>query len=101
MNFTRVVTDSGLTKAELAALYGTSRQTIYVWLAGRQPHEKIEKSRGAVIYPPWRFAAITQALVKLIKIRQLPWAALDPAVRHSRITKMTKALQGLKPAPVR
>ena len=101
MNFTRVVTKSGLTKLELAALYGTSRQTIYVWASGRQPHEKDPKSRGAVIYPPWRFAAITQALVKLIDLRQLPWGALDKAVRRSRITKMSEKLQGLKPAPVR
>ena len=34
MTFTRVLAGSGLSKGELASLYGVSRQTIYCWKDG-------------------------------------------------------------------
>ncbi|MCR4302277.1 MAG: hypothetical protein NUV51_11740 [Sulfuricaulis sp.] len=93
MNFTRVVTDSGLTKIELAALYGVSRQSIHGWAVGHPPRENSLLARQAEV--------ITQALVLLIDRRQLPWGAMDKTVRASRITKMAERLQSLKPAAVK
>lgn len=91
MNFDRVVTGSGLTKVELGNLYSVSRQTIHTWAAGRPPRANSLLARQAEV--------ITQALVKLIDMRQLPWGAMDRGVRASRITKMAERLQSLKPAP--
>lgn len=91
MNFTRVVTESGLTKIELGQLYAVSRQSIHGWAAGHPPRANSLLARQAEV--------ITQALVKLIDMRQLPWAAMDRGVRSSRITKMAERLQSLKPAP--
>ena len=91
MNFNRVVTGSGLTKVELAQLYGVSRQTIHTWSTGDQPRENSLLARQAEV--------TTQALVKLIDMRQLPWGAMDREVRRSRIEKMSQRLQSLKPAP--
>jgi hypothetical protein len=89
--FARVLDASGLTKIELAALYGVSRQTIHSWSFIAPPRENSLLARQAEV--------ITQALVKLIDMRQLPWAAMDREVRRSRITKMAERLQSLKPAP--
>lgn len=101
MTFPRVINESGLTKIELAALFGVSRQTIFAWEQGKTPKPKLPHSRGSAFYPVGRFESITQALVKLIDLRQLPWAAMDKTVRASRITKMADKLAGLKPAPAR
>ncbi len=93
MNFTRVLAESGLTKIELGQLYGVSRQSIHGWAVGHPPRENSLLARQAEV--------ITQALVKLIDMRQLPWAAMDKEVRRSRITKMAERLQSLKPAPIK
>ena len=93
MNFTRVLAESGLTKIELGQLFGVSRQSIHGWATGHPPRENSLLARQAEV--------ITQALVKLIDMRQLPWAAMDRGVRASRITKMAERLQALKPAPIK
>ena len=93
MTFPRVLAESGLTKVELGTLYGVSRQSIHGWAAGHPPRENSLLARQAEV--------ITQALVKLIDMRQLPWAAMDRGVRASRITKMAERLQALKPAPIK
>jgi len=91
MNFARVVAESGLTKIELGELYAVSRQTIHAWTFVAPPRENSLLARQAEV--------ITQALVKLIDMRQLPWAAMDKAARKERVAKMAARLQGLKPAP--
>ena len=91
MTFARVVSESGLAKTELASLYGVSKQTIHGWIAGHSPRAHSILARQAEV--------ITQALVKLLDMRQLPWAAMDKAVRKARVEKMSEKLQSLKPAP--
>lgn len=98
MSFPRVLAESGLTKIEIASLYGTSRQTVHAWAAGRVPHEKVEHSRSVAIYPLRRFTLITQALLTAIDRRVLPMEAMDRAARKERIAKLAARLQGLKPA---
>lgn len=91
-DFRRVARDSGLTKAELAHLYGVSRPTVYGWLGEAPPREGSILARQAEV--------ITAALITSIERKILPLAAMDTAKRRVRIDNMRRTLQGLKPAPV-
>jgi hypothetical protein len=91
MNFARVLAESGLSKIELAALYGISRQSIHGWAIGRPPRGLLARQAET----------ITQALLALLDKRVLPMEAMDKGARRARIEKMAAKLQGLKPAPIR
>ena len=49
MTFQRIVRESGLTKSELAYLYGVSRQTIYDWVDG---NERVRMHRTEITNDP-------------------------------------------------
>ena len=93
MTFAKVLDYSGLTKIELASLYGVSRQTIHGWAGSSPPRAGSLLARQA--------ESITAALVKAIDARQLPFSPIDKELRRARIAKMAARLQELKPAPVR
>jgi hypothetical protein len=93
MTFDRVLRESGLTKIELAILYGVSRQTIHGWAFIGPPRANSLLARQAEV--------ITNALNNAISKRLLPFEAMDKERRRDRIEKMAQKLQGLKPAPVR
>ena len=93
MTFARVLDTSGLTKKDLAQLYGVSRQTIHGWAFVGPPRAGSLLARQAEV--------ITQALVAAIERGLLPLEAMDKTARRERILKMAARLQGLKPAPVR
>lgn len=93
MTFARVLEESGLTKIELAELYGVSRQTIHGWAFIGPPRANSLLARQAEV--------ITVALNTMISKRLLPFEAMDKHARRARIEKMAQKLQGLKPAPVR
>lgn len=94
MTIKRVVAGSGLTKKELAILYGTSRQTIHAWYLGTSPpREGSLLARQAEV--------ITQALLNSIEKGLLPFPAMAKEARKARIARMAQTLQGLKPAPVK
>lgn len=99
MSFAQVFTNSGLSGPELGVIYGVSRQTIYMWRDGHTPHEKQPHSRGSILYPPQRFARITNALLVSIDKQLLPMGAMGKAARKERVAKMAAKLQGSKPAP--
>lgn len=87
MDFIQVVRDSGLTKKELACLYGVSRQTIYNWLGGR-PIAALNVRRV--------FESRTQSLAAAIGKRVLPLpAVLPPTERNRRLESMLKTLNSL------
>lgn len=88
--FNRVLFNSGLTKAELAKLYGVSRPTIYAWAKGAGPWPGTLAAR--------RVDAITAALCSAIDRKVLPLRAASPEWRAARVAKMTVTLQNLKPA---
>lgn len=92
-NFDRVRTTSGLTKVDLAALYGVSRQTIHYWITKGLPREGSFTDRMA--------EAITQAILNAVAKGILPLPAMDKTARAARIASMAKTLQNLKPAPAR
>lgn len=91
--FKRVVRDSGLTKSELATLYGVARQTLYGWLGGQVPRPGSLSDRMAF--------TITQALCIAIDRKLLPLPALDIEVRRKRVATMRVRMQNLAPAPVK
>lgn len=93
MTFPRVLAGSGLSKGELASLYGVSRQTIYCWKDGVSPRVNTTLARQAEV--------ITAALVTAIERRVLPLGAMDTAARKARIASMAKTLQSLKLAPIK
>jgi len=93
MNFARVLTESGLTKIDLAELYGVSRQTIHGWAFVGPPRAGSLLARQAEV--------ITAALIATIERGLLPLEAMDKAARRERVAKMAARLQGLKPAPSR
>lgn len=92
-NFRQVSEHSGLTRTELATLYGVSRQTIHYWRVKGPPRESTYTAR--------MFTVITQALVTALKRKLLPLPALDKRVRAGKIAAMAKTLQALKPAPLK
>ena len=89
--FARVVKQAGLTKYELAALYGVSRQSIYDWLKGDMPKAGGLLSRMADALPVVLLAAVTK--------RALPMPPVDKAVRKARIARMQARLEKLPAAP--
>lgn len=93
MAFARVLRKAGLTKVELATLYGVSRQTIYEWAAGETPRAGGYTARMA--------ESITEALVAALSSGKLPFAAMDKGRRRLVIASLARSLQNLKPAPVK
>ena len=91
MTIKRVGAGSGLTKKELAILYGVSRQTIHSWAEGTSPPRE-----GSLLAR--QAEAITLALLNLISNGGLPFPAMVKEARRSRVERMAKTLQGLKPA---
>ena len=91
--FQQVVERSGLTRMELAKLYGVSRQTIHYWRVVGPPRENGYTARMA--------RTITQALLTAISRRLLPLASLDKKQRKEKIAGMARTLQALKPAPIK
>lgn len=87
----RVASASGLSRVELAALYGVSRQTLHYWLTEAPPREGSYLARMAIV--------ITAALLKAIESRVLPLAVTSKEVRARRIASMAKTLTSLRPAP--
>ena len=92
-DFLVVVRDAGLTKSEVALLYGVARQTVYGWLDGQVPRAGSLTDRMAF--------TITQTLLNLMRLKALPFPAYDPEVRKKKIEGLRSRLQNLKPAPVR
>lgn len=88
----RVVSDSGLSRVELAKLYGVSRQTLYYWLTVSPPREGSLLARMVVV--------ITAALLTAIDKKVLPLSDTSSEVRARRVAAMARTLQALKPAPV-
>ncbi len=89
----KVLTDSRLTRVELATLYGVSRQTIHTWLSASPPREGSYTARMATV--------ITAALQTAITNKLLPFPAMSKESRTARIARMAKTLQSLKPAPAK
>ena len=85
-SFTRIFTDSGLTKQEMADLYGVSRQTIYDWKDGHStPAQKTVAEREQ---------RYTRALIAAMDRRLLPLPK-QPDQRKERLLKMARALHDL------
>lgn len=91
MNFKRVLNNAGLTKIELAFLYGVSRQTIHTWAAGGLPRAGSYTERMATV--------ITRALNGALDKRILPLGPMSRDMRLVRVGKMAMTLQSMKPAP--
>ncbi|MHB8388021.1 MAG: hypothetical protein ACYDBH_00400 [Acidobacteriaceae bacterium] len=91
MVFKQILNRAGLTKIELAELYGVSRQTIHSWVKVGPPREGSYTARMAEV--------ISKALENAITRKLLPLGALDREARRARIKKMALTLQNLKPAP--
>ena len=89
----RVVAGSGLTKVEIAALYGVSRQALHYWETKGLPREGSHTSRAAEV--------ITKAILNAMDRKILPLAAVSRDERARRIARMTHTLQNLKPAPAK
>lgn len=93
MTFHHVLTYSGLSKNELATLYGVSRQTIYHWAKGSKPWGGTPSAR--------LMDTITTALCNAIELRILPLRQVGKEMRKERIAKMQATLHSLKPAPIK
>ena len=93
MTLARLAADSGLTRIELAALYGVSRQTIHTWLTGPPPRAGSFTARMAEV--------ITKGLVAALDRRILPLGSMSREARGLRIAKMAVTLQSLKLAPIK
>jgi transcriptional regulator with XRE-family HTH domain len=93
MRFSNVINESGLTKIELATLYGVSRQTIHAWAFIGPPRRNSLLARQA--------ESITDALETLTSRKLLPLEPMDKDARRAHIAKLAEKLQALKPAPVR
>ena len=90
MSFQRVLDAAGLTKIELAVLYGVSRQTVHTWASGGKPRPGSYTARMAEV--------ITRALIQALDRKLLPLGAMDKPAREARVKKMSLTLQQLKPA---
>lgn len=91
--FARVVRESGLSKVELARLYGVSRQAIHGWCRAKQPRTYVGT------YTARMATAITATLLISLDRKILPLAAMDREKRTARVAKMSQTLSNLKPAP--
>jgi predicted DNA-binding protein YlxM (UPF0122 family) len=91
--FLSVLEDSGLSKGEVAILYGVSRQTIYNWIDGGEPTQSF-----IVRYA----AATTKGIKSACRANLLPFpAVLTPFQRKKRLNAMVQHLHILaKPAPL-
>ena len=99
MTFKRVISESGLTKVELAELYGVSRQSIHNWInAGRIP---VPGAGGTGDYTARMAVVITETLANALDKKLLPLRAMDKEARRAKIAKMARTTQGLKPAPAK
>lgn len=90
-DFKRVSDDSGLTKAELAGVYGVSRQTIYSWLNGPGPRPDSIVARSA--------SATTRMLSAMLTRKLLP-LKVNADERKRRLGKITTNATTLRPDPV-
>lgn len=77
--FTKVMDTAGLTKHELAALYGVSRQTLYLWRT-RVPGQKTLAER-AEKYTEGLHSALTRGLLPL-----------SPSVPRERRVEMLRSM---------
>lgn len=84
--FRKVMDKSGLTKAELARLFGVSRQTLYTWRE-RAPHQKTLTER-AEKYTAGLTAAMDRNLLPF------PDSVVEPA-RAAKIASMARTLHQL------
>lgn len=85
--FNRVFEGSGLTKSELASLYGVSRQTIYDWYTGESaPTQKALAVRESLY---------TSGLASAIDRGVLPIRTRDAKLRKERVLAMAQALHTL------
>lgn len=85
-NFARVFDDSGLTKTEIADIYGVSRQTVYAWYSGSSAPLQRTVVAKEQLY--------TRALITALDKRLLPLPR-NPAQRKERLLKMRQALHDL------
>lgn len=77
--FRQVARDSGLSKRELATVFGVSHMTIYGWLEEREPGQ--EHVRRFV-------ASATEALLAAIKRGVLPISRALPRDRRANLVKI-------------
>ena len=85
--FVVVFSQSGLTKSELASLYGVSRQTIYDWYTGASaPTQKALATREELY---------TNGLASAIDRGVLPIRVKDAKLREQRVLAMAQALHAL------
>ena len=91
MTFKNIEKSTGLTKVELALLYGVSRQTIHSWQKVGPPREGTYTARMA--------ETITRGLAGAVERGVLPLPAMDKGKRRARVERMAVTLQNLKPAP--
>lgn len=86
--FKAVFEDSGLTKSELAELYGVSRQTIYDWYTqDSAPAQKTLVAKENA-YTTGLFNALSKGVLPIRTGR-------DSKLRKERIQAMAKALHAL------
>ena len=88
LQFARVFENAGLTKDELAVLYGVSRQTLYGWYNGTSLPKQAVLARRADIY--------SKALTVVISKGVLPFPAnLSKPDRDARLLKMAQSMHDL------
>lgn len=85
--FKRVFKESGLTKSELASLYGVSRQTIYDWHDGDGAPTQKALAVRAELYTNGLAAALDHGV--------LPIRVKDAKLRKERVLAMAQALHAL------
>jgi len=81
-----VIRMSDLTRREIAIIFGVSRQSIYKWLDGRDPHRTQVAAVAAKALP-----ALRSALARKI----LPFPKLDREVRVKRVRDMAAVIAKL------
>ena len=87
-NFKKVFERCGLTKSELASLYGVSRQTVYDWYKGAgSPTQRTLVAREQ-LYTKGLLAALDRGVLPISGIK-------DPKIRKERILAMAQALHAL------
>lgn len=86
--FMQVVERSRLTKPELAVLYDTTRQTIYNWMGGGEPTNRL-----LVHF----YNNISAGLVRAMSRKLLPYSVnLSKEERKQRVDAMRKILHAQK-----
>lgn len=87
-NYAKVFDRSGLTKAELASLYGVSRQTVYDWYTGASVPTQKALAQREEVYTKGLLAAIKQGVLPVRGVT-------DNAIRKSRVASMARQLYAL------